>query len=372
MASIKKRPNGRWRARYLDPDGRERARHFETKRDAERWLDTIRGELASGTYTDPSLAKQTFREYAETWRVSQVHRASTADQLERHLRRNVYPVFGDHAIGSIRPTHIQAWVRGLSERLSPATVMVAFRWVSTIFRAAVQDDIIRKSPCVKITMPKPDPSAHQVEPITVEQVRIVADAVPARYRAAVILAAGAGLRQGEVFGLTVDRVDFLRRSVRVDRQLVTLTGSVRLGPPKTNASVRTVPLPHVVVNELAAHLAAFPAESPDGLVFTSDDGSPVARTAFASRVWPPAARAARLRAGTGFHALRHFYASLLIRHGESVKVVQSRLGHASAEETLNTYAHLWPDSEDLTRAAVDSILGAPMSVELASHGPSAD
>ena len=61
--------------------------------------------------------------------------------------------------------------------------------------------------------------------------------------------------------------------------------------------------------------------------------------------------------GTGFHALRHFYASLLIRHGESVKTVQARLGHASAVETLNTYSHLWPDSDDRTREAVDSVFG---------------
>ena len=58
-----------------------------------------------------------------------------------------------------------------------------------------------------------------------------------------------------------------------------------------------------------------------------------------------------------FHDLRHFYASLLINHGESVKVVQARLGHASASETLDTYAHLWPDNEDRTRAAVDEVLG---------------
>lgn len=55
-----------------------------------------------------------------------------------------------------------------------------------------------------------------------------------------------------------------------------------------------------------------------------------------------------------FHDLRHHYASLLIRDGASVKVVQSRLGHATAAETLNTYAHLWPDEEDRTRTAIDA------------------
>ena len=63
------------------------------------------------------------------------------------------------------------------------------------------------------------------------------------------------------------------------------------------------------------------------------------------------------RSTSVFHALRHYYASLLIRHGESVKTVQSRLGHASAVETLDTYSHLWPDSDDRTRDAIDSVLG---------------
>ena len=57
-----------------------------------------------------------------------------------------------------------------------------------------------------------------------------------------------------------------------------------------------------------------------------------------------------------YHSLRHYYASLLIRHGESIKTVQERLGHSSAVTTLNTYSHLWPDSDDRTRAAVDDVL----------------
>jgi len=146
----------------------------------------------------------------------------------------------------------------------------------------------------------------------------------------VILAAGTGLRQGEAFGIERRHVDY--------------------------ASHRTIPLPQVVVDALAAHMAAFPAD--DGFLFTTGTGQPVRRTAFSATVWLPAIKRAGLPAGTGFHALRHYYASLLIRHGESVKVVQLRLGHATAAETLDTYSHLWPDSEDRTRLAVDSVLGA--------------
>jgi integrase len=85
---------------------------------------------------------------------------------------------------------------------------------------------------------------------------------------------------------------------------------------------------------------------------------------------PKRRRPAAVTAGLGnevtFHDLRHYYASLLIRHGESVKVVQKRLGHKSAVETLDTYSHLWPDSEDRTREAVDEVLGQ------AAGGPGAE
>jgi integrase len=169
------------------------------------------------------------------------------------------------------------------------------------------------------------------------------------------------MRQGECFGLTIDRIDFLRRQLTVDRQLILLPGAKpALGPPKTQASYRTIPLPRVVTDALAAHLAAYPTAT-DGFVFTNDESEPIRRTRF-SDLWRPAVLAAGAPAGTGFHALRHFYASLLIRHGESVKTVQARLGHASAAETLDTYSHLWPDSEDMTRAAIDEVLSGAVSL----------
>lgn len=192
-----------------------------------------------------------------------------------------------------------------------------------------------------------------MEPISAEQVQALVEAVPERYRALVLLAAGTGMRQGEVFGLTVDRVDFLRRTLSVDRQLVGISGRVPyFGPPKTAASVRVIPLPGVVADALAAHLATFATE---GLIFTNESGDMIRRSNFGT-MWRRVTRSVGLD-GLHFHDLRHFYASLLIRHGESVKTVQARLGHASAAETLDTYSHLWPDSDDRTREAVELVLG---------------
>jgi integrase len=85
------------------------------------------------------------------------------------------------------------------------------------------------------------------------------------------------------------------------------------------------------------------------LVFTTDGGAPLRRSHL-SRYWRAAVAEVGAPHGTTFHDLRHLYASL-IRHGESAKVVQARLGHARAAGTLDTYAHLWSDSDHRTRLA---------------------
>ncbi|MCO1660920.1 tyrosine-type recombinase/integrase [Pseudonocardia sp. S2-4] len=100
----------------------------------------------------------------------------------------------------------------------------------------------------------------------------------------------------------------------------------------------------------------FPIRHPDRLLFTDNHGNALRRTRFSREIWRPTVTAVGARHGTGFHDLRHYYASLLIRHGESVKTVQRRLGHATAAETLDTYARLWPDSDERTREAIDSVL----------------
>ena len=355
MASITKRPDGKWRARYRDPGGREHARHFARKVDAEKWLDGIRGDLVHGVYIDPAAGRRAFGPYADEWQAMQVHRASTRAQVEGLLRLHLLPAFRDRPLGAVRPSEVQAWVRGLSDQLSPGTVKLCYQYLSAIFRAAVADRLIPSSPCVKVKLPRVE--RKRVTPMATETVAALVDAVQPRYRALIVLGAGTGVRQGEAFGLTVDRVDFLRRTVRIDRQLVRLPGQpATFGPPKTAASVRTIPLPRVVVDALAAHLTAFPV-GPDSFIFTNKTGQPLTRSSFSDHVWRPAARKVGLPAGVTFHDLRHYYASLLIRHAESVKTVQARLGHANAGETLDTYSHLWPDSEDRTRDAVDHVLG---------------
>jgi integrase len=356
--SITRHPNGSYRPRYRDADGKQHERHFKTKAEAQAWLDQQTAAMVRGDHVAPADGRVTFRTYAEEWREMQDHRPTTRAYVETMLRRHVYPVLGDRSLSAIRPSTVQAWSKGLvSGGLAPSTAKVLHRFVSAIFRAAVRDRLILSSPAEGVRPPKqqgrPDFSV-----LSTGEVLALADSVPGRWRAAVLLAAGTGMRQGEVFGLTADRIDWLRRTVRVDRQLVLVPGAPpALAPPKTDSSIRDIPLPQVVVDALAAHLAAYPS-GPGGFVFTSPEGHPQRRTAFSARVWRPAVAAAGLPDDTTFHGLRHHYASLLIRYGESVVTVQKRLGHSSAKETLDTYSHLWPDSDERTRDAVDSALGA--------------
>jgi len=195
--------------------------------------------------------------YAEAWRARQVHRPSTVAQLDSNMARHILPTFGNRPLAAIRPGEVQAWVKGRAEVLAPATVELVYRYVVAIFRAAIADRVIVTTPCVGVRLPKQE--RHQVVPLTMEQVEGLAGALPARYGVLVVLGAGTGLRQGEAFGLTVDRVDFLRKVVVVDRQLVLVRGEggPRFGPPKTASSYRSVPLPDVVLDALSSHLAAY-------------------------------------------------------------------------------------------------------------------
>ncbi|WP_299931796.1 site-specific integrase [uncultured Nocardioides sp.] len=368
MANIQKRPDGRWRARYRDEAGQEHAKHFTRKLDAQRWIDEVTTSIVIGQYVDPRAGKITFKEYAEQWRTAQVHRPTSEAYVESVLRRHVYPIFGARPIGSVLPSEVQAWVKllGTGDRaakrkpLAPATVGVIHGVVSGIFRSAIRDRRIMANPCEGTRLPRVE--RRRIMPLTTGQVETLREHLPDDLKALVIFAAGTGMRQGEIFGLTRNRLRLLGTNpvVTVDRQLLTRLNRVtEFGPLKTRASYRTIPLPATVVDALNGHLAARDIGD-DDLIFTLD-GRPITRQAF-GHVWRPVARVAGLNqaTGPGMHALRHYYASLLIRYGESVKTVQARLGHASASETLDTYSHLWPDSDDRTREAIDSVLGRRM------------
>lgn len=136
-----------------------------------------------------------------------------------------------------------------------------------------------------------------------ERDRVLITATPHPW-AAPVLAAGTGMQQRECLGLADTRLDLDNHTLRVEQQLILLPRREPfLGPPKTPASHRTIPLPAAVVTALREHLAGDPVQHRDRLVFTDDDRE-ASRTRFSREIWRLANAAAGCR-GTGFHDLRN-------------------------------------------------------------------
>lgn len=200
----KDRRSARWQARYRDPSGRQISRSFERKLDAERWLTSVEAAKLTGGYVDPKAGRVTFREYAEDWRHRQLWRESTAAKIESDLRNHLYPAIGDVALSAVRPSDLDVLVKGLADKLAPSTVESVYRLAATVFKSAIRDRLTAVTPCENVKLP--EKPRRDVVPLTVDQVAELADLMPDRYRALVVLGAGTGLRLSEALGLTVDRV----------------------------------------------------------------------------------------------------------------------------------------------------------------------
>ena len=189
--SIAKRPNGTWRARYLDDTGRERSRHFARKVDAAAWLDEVTATLHSETYVNPRAGNVTFQQFYDASAPRQLWVASTRANAE--LATRSVP-FGDLPLKVIRRSHVETWVQSM--------------------------------PTVGVTLPRRRKVEAAMRIPTVEQVgQLLAHADSNRvstrhgFRAYVALCAFAGLRKGEAAGVQVGDIDFVARRLTVSRQL---------------------------------------------------------------------------------------------------------------------------------------------------------
>lgn len=357
----------RWRVRYLDDSGAKATRAFEKKVDAERFDAGVRTDVERGLYVDPAVGRLPLRDYAEQWRTAQLHRDSTSGLIEQSFRLHINPVLGQLPIGRIRSTHVQRLVKNMD--LAPSSVRLVFSHLAAMFATAVRDRAIGGNPCVGVRLPELPTSEYLI--LTPDQVHRLAKALPSEQSASVYVGAGCGLRPSEMLGLELEHVDFLRREITVSQQLRTSVGKPPfLAPPKTKTSYRTIELPKVTANALARHLEVHPVvpvlvddltnprkpiQRPASLIFTSG-GKPISRSMW-TKLWAPAARSIGLDSGTGFHTLRHYFATVLIFSGANVKTVQTALGHSSPTITLNSYVGLWPDQLDRTRNLMDAALG---------------
>jgi integrase len=377
MASIERRErNGKttFCVRYRDLDGSSRRKVFERERDATTWMHANQTAMDKGQWTDPRAGRVALKDWAETWLASFSGDVATRDALERRIRVHVLPTLGKVALRDLKPAAINRWAANLEGTVAEGTRRAIFEALSALLTAAMDEELIAANPCQARATRAPRgevPILERHKVWTPERVSAVRSELPARYQAMADVGAGLGLRQGEIFGLAVEDIDFLRREVHVTRQVKRVNGRLFYGSPKTRKP-RTVPLSEQVAFRLAAHLQAHPPVEvtlpmlPGGkletrrLIFTTRQGGAMDRNYVSLKIWRPAVQRAGVVDGreNGMHALRRHYTTVLLEAGVNPKAVADWIGD-DVGLMLRVYASWLPTTADTARAAVDAAFVAP-------------
>lgn len=370
FGSIRKLPSGRYQARYIGPAGERitAPELFATKSDAGTYLDREHTKIVDGNWIDPRLGRVRFDEWVQQYLDGAVHlRETTKTQKRRVLQRRWVPAFGRRPLSSITRIDVRNQVAAMTAELAPQTVHTEYAVLSALFEAAVDAEILLKSPCRKI--PLPEIEKDEKPRVSPEDLQRLADAIDERYAALVWTTGLLGLRWEEVAALRVKSIDFLARPAQL-RVIESVHGPYL----KNDPSRRTIPMPPFLVDELARHLATGGRADPEALAFPAPRGGMLRYNDFRSRKWNPASVAAGLgrwttddepkpgRAwdrpyeGLTIHGLRHSAAGNWRAAGLHTQLIARWLGHSSDRTTSQTYGWV-PDALDVEGvAAVQAML----------------
>jgi integrase len=306
---------------------------------------------------------RTFGSYAEQWieiQLEQAHagliRANTISRFESALRAHLIPFFAAYPLSSVTRERCEAFRTALyqTNHLAPRTINGLMEVLRLVLRRAIQDG----------AMPGPDPTLgirplwsepRRVDCYSPAEVSHLLIATPNKYRAIVALAVLAGLRQGEIHGLRAMDIDLIRATVHVRRSLQRphrlLSLDQRLGPPKTPAAVRSVPLRASLVDILDEHFTRHHRPNSLQLAFPGKAGQPLEPSNFRHRVYQPAAERAGLRP-ISFHDLRVTFITQCAEAGIPIVVIARWVGHTTTKTTelyLYSTRHAEQDALSLLR-----------------------
>ncbi|MER7312717.1 MULTISPECIES: tyrosine-type recombinase/integrase [Streptomyces] len=354
--------------------------------DAKAWLRRAATDEERGEFVDPRDGSITLADYIAThWAPGRGGAPKTKDGQERRTRLHIVPYLGQLPLRSIAATDLRAFITKLeSTVLSVDYQRGILSELSSILEAAVDDKRLVRNPMHAKSVRWPKSPRERRDAWSMATALRVRDAINERNRIAVVVGLGCGLRQGEVFGLSPEDVDYVRGMLHVRRQVQAIHGRLYFALPK-GKKIRTVDLPPSVAEELKRHIEAFPPVEvelpwgkPEGegekfsLLLTTRFGNAVAVNTWNTYTWKPAlakagvippraegAKAWQWAAAPkdGFHVLRHTYASIMLEAGESVVTLARWLGHSSPAITLGYYAHFMPEAGSKGRGTIDGLLG---------------
>ncbi|MGA5138383.1 tyrosine-type recombinase/integrase [Streptomyces azureus] len=323
----------------------------------------------------------------------------TQDNQERRARLHIIPHLGQLALRNIAAADLRAYIAKLESTVSSVDYQRGIlSELSSILEAAVDDKRLARNPMRAKSVRWPKAPQERREAWPLERALRVRDVINPRNRITVVLGLGCGLRQGEVFGLSPEDIDYARGVLHVRRQVQAIKGRLYFTLPK-GKKTRVVDMPSSVAEELKRHVEAFPpvkVELPWGkpeaegqrrkfsLLLTTRFGNAIAVNTWNTYTWKPALAKAgvippRVKGAKdwqweaapkdGFHVLRHTYASIMLEAGESVVTVARWLGHSSPAITLGYYAHFMPEAGSKGRTAIDRLLERQGDLHASRNSP---
>lgn len=380
-----------------------RSRSFPDKQltRAKNWLADAQSKSLAGEFVDPRRGQMLLADYIEKeWLPSKGGNPTTLENIGTRVRTSIIPHLGAYPLNTIKVPQLRQWLKDVDAEIGPGTLIVAWGYLSAILQAAVEDERIARNYCKSKTVGPPKGPEGKARAWQRDRVLAVRESLTARYRILVDLGVGAGLRQGEALGLSVDDIDFDANLIRVRRQIKKVGNRLVFALPKGDKT-RVVPLSALLATRIRSHLEEFPAakvalpwgtaakptterEAKDRapqtheLIVTTPGGFGVRRDGWNRGQWkealidagviPPATvrevvnRAGRKRKVKdypdsrvhGFHVLRHTFASVMLDAREPIVAVSKWLGHADPSITLRVYAHMMPEADGRGRAAIDA------------------
>jgi integrase len=311
----------RWRARYVDADGREVAKGFTRKVDAAQWLEAVTSTIVTGTYVAPGAGTVKVGEMQTQWLKTQAHvkdstKAARASAWSVHVRDR----WSGSAVADVQTSAVRAWVDDLARPeddggggAAAPTIENALGVLRMVLALAVEDKRIPRNPCDGVKAPRRKHSVRAY--LTHQQVAELAGAM-ARDGLVIRFLAYTGLRYGEMAALKVQNFDMLRRRVNIRESVTEVAGKLTWSTPK-NHERRSVPFPRFLVEDLAARMEGKRRED---LVFEAPAGGVLRIATFRTRVFNKAVDQLRGLDDDGepttdwprptLHDLRHTAASL--------------------------------------------------------------
>lgn len=350
FGKIKKLPSGRYQASYLGPDGE---RHngpvtFLAKMDADQWLAMRQAEIVEHKWKPPTPAAKTvtptLADYSVQWletrrtRSGEPLKPRTRDLYGALLEKQILPVLGAHRISGITADDVDEWYAQLLPN-APTRRAHAYALLAAIMRTAAtgRRPLIAESPC-QIPSATNVPRRFEPRPATPQQITVIVENMPDKYRALILIAAWCGLRWGEVSELRRKDLDLRAMTVRVERAVVWRKGQPTVGVPKSRAGVRTVAMPPNLRPALTRHLKEHAMPGENGLLFPNAAHTGHLHVNTLSKTYHRARRVAA-RPDLRVHDLRHSAATMAAQAGATLAELMARMGHSTPKSAL-VYQHV--------------------------------